>query len=80
MEAAEDAEASVLDAVEHMADDIKHSREDALAAAVAEERAARMKHLRAAGGFEKKTDTKKGTAAVLETAACVDAREEECAR
>ena len=80
MEAAEDAEASVLDAVEHMAADIKHSREDALATAVAEERAARMKHLRAADGFEKKTDTKKGTAAVLETAACVDAREEECAR
>ena len=79
MEAAEDAEASVLDAVEHMADDIKHSREDALAAAVAEERAARLKHLRAAGGAVFETDTK-GAAALLEPVACVDAREEECAR
>ena len=80
MEAAEDADKAVLDAVEHMADDIKHSREDALAAAVAEERAARLKHLRAAGGAAFETDTQKGAAAVLETAACVDAREEECAR
>ena len=33
MEAAEDAEASVFDAVEHMADDIERSRQGALAAA-----------------------------------------------
>ena len=73
MEAAEDAEASVLDAVEHMADDIRHSRADALAAAAAADRAARLKRLRASGG----TDTGSSS---LEGAACVDAREEACAQ
>ena len=37
MEAAEDAEASVFDAVEHMADDIERSRQGALAAAAADD-------------------------------------------
>ena len=73
MEAAEDAEASVLDAVEHMAHDIERSRGDALAAAAAAERAARLKRLRAASG----TDARPS---LLEGAACVDAREEECAQ
>jgi len=78
MEAAEDAEASVFDAVEHMADDIERSRQGALAAAADDiERAARLKHLRAGEDSFRETDA----AASLEgQRACVDAREEECAR